>query len=165
MVKRGEASLSLFLEWSNVLLGMSAIQGALVASTLDTILSGILTSQPDEPLRSLNYVSSANMDRVCEWNSKYSIQAVELCVHDLIANQVLKNPDAEAVCAWDGTLTYHELDTVAQRLADKLVQLGVEPEVLVPLCFEKSVRRPHPPFSTGLLRSLLTRSVYRNGHR
>ncbi len=121
---------------------MSATQGALVASTLDTILSGLLTSPPDAPLRSLDYVSPANVDQVCEWNSNYSIQAVDSLVHDVIADQFLEHPDAEAVCAWDGSLTYHELDVVTQHLAGALVQLGVGPEVLVPLCFEKSVRGP-----------------------
>ena len=142
---------------------MSATQGALVATTLDTILSGLLTSQPDAPLTSLDYVSSANVDRVCEWNSNSSIQAVDRFVHDVIADQSLEHPDAEAVCAWDGRLTYHELDRVAQHLAGRLVQLGVGPEVLVPLCFEKSVR---PSISHWLCsRSLLTHSIYRNGHR
>ena len=137
------------MEWSSVLLGMSATQGALVASTLDTILSGLLTSQPDAPLRSLDYVSPENVDRICEWNTNYSIQVVDRCVHDVIADQFLEHPDAEAVCAWDGTLTYHELDMVSQRLARRLVQVGVGPEILVPLCFEKSVRGSRPPFSTG----------------
>jgi hypothetical protein len=121
---------------------MSVAQGALVAGTLDKILSGILTSPPDAPLSSLGCLSPANLDRVCEWNSTYSIQPVERCVHDVIADQVLERPDAEAICAWDGSLTYRELDVVAGRLADRLAELGVGPEILVPLCFEKSVRIP-----------------------
>lgn len=142
MVKRGEASLGLFLEWSSNFLGMSVAQGALVAGTLDKILSGMLTSPPDAPLSSLDFMSPANLNRVCEWNNNYSVQPVERCVHDVIADQVLDRPDSEAICAWDGSLTYRELDAVTGRVADRLVQLGVRPEILVPLCFEKSVRIP-----------------------
>lgn len=46
--------------------------------------------------------------------------------------------DEERIWAWDGDLTYAELDRLAGRLAAQLVELGVGPEVMVPLCFEKS---------------------------
>ncbi|KAI1676716.1 Nonribosomal peptide synthetase [Pyrenophora tritici-repentis] len=44
-----------------------------------------------------------------------------------------------AISAWDGELTYNALAEMSQRLASHLVELGVGPEVLVPLCFEKSM--------------------------
>lgn len=53
--------------------------------------------------------------------------------------QVWRTPDAPAVCAWDGNLTYRELDAAASALAQHLRQFGVGPDVLVPVCFEKSV--------------------------
>ncbi|KAK3623797.1 hypothetical protein LTR22_024225, partial [Elasticomyces elasticus] len=63
---------------------------------------------------------------------------IERCVHDLIAEQVQSRPDASAVCAWDGDLTYGELDTLSSELARELVRRGVKAETIVPLCFEKS---------------------------
>jgi non-ribosomal peptide synthetase component F len=42
------------------------------------------------------------------------------------------------VCAWDGDLTYGELDALSSALAEHLAERGVGPEVFVPLCFEKS---------------------------
>ncbi|KAK4157425.1 non-ribosomal peptide synthetase [Chaetomidium leptoderma] len=142
LAKRGDDSLSLFLEWSSTPLGITATQGTLVASTLNKLLSGILACPPNAPLRSLNCLSQVNLDQVCAWNDSYSIHPVERCVHDVIADQVLERPDAEAVCAWDGSLTYRELDAVTGRLAARLVALGVGREVLVPLCFEKSKWTP-----------------------
>ena len=41
--------------------------------------------------------------------------------------------------AWDGELTYSELNQLVMGLAGRLVELGVRPDVLVPLCFEKSM--------------------------
>ncbi|EAQ90170.1 hypothetical protein CHGG_06789 [Chaetomium globosum CBS 148.51] len=120
LAKRGQSSLSLFLEWSSSHLGMSAAQGALVASTLDKILSGIVTSSPETPVSSLDCMSQNNLDRVREWNDSYSIQPVERCVHDVIADRVLEQPEAEAVCAWDGSLSYHELDAATSTLASWL---------------------------------------------
>ncbi len=48
-------------------------------------------------------------------------------------------PSAPAVYAWDGALTYGELDILATRLAGYLTHLGIGADVLVPLCFEKSM--------------------------
>lgn len=120
------------------MLGMQMAQVSLVANTLEMILSSILTCPKDTPLRKLDCLGHANLDQICVWNGP-SVQPVERCVHDVIADQVLERPDAEAVCAWDGSFTYRKLDAIARRLAVQLVGLGVGPEVLVPLCFEKSV--------------------------
>ncbi len=129
---------------------MSPQQGALVASTLGEILSSLLSCSDDEPLGSLSTLSQPNLDQVCRWNDEHSIQPDARCIHDVIADQVLSRPDAEAVCAWDGALTYRELDAIAAGLATTLMGFGVGPEVLVPLCFEKSVRAFAPPMMLQL---------------
>ncbi|KAF7449952.1 EntF, Non-ribosomal peptide synthetase modules protein [Pyrenophora tritici-repentis] len=51
----------------------------------------------------------------------------------------MARPTAPAICAWDGEMTYGELDALSSRIAGHLVELGVKPEVIVPLCFEKSM--------------------------
>ncbi|KAF5844163.1 hypothetical protein GGP41_002268 [Bipolaris sorokiniana] len=65
--------------------------------------------------------------------------AVERCVHDLFAEQARAQPNAPAIYAWDGELTYGELDELSSRLADYLVSLDLEVEGFVPFCFEKSL--------------------------
>jgi amino acid adenylation domain-containing protein len=59
-------------------------------------------------------------------------------VHAQVEERCRAQPDAPAVCAWDGDLTYGELDALSSALAAHLAERGVGPEVLVPLCFEKS---------------------------
>jgi non-ribosomal peptide synthetase component F len=78
---------------------------------------------------------------VCAWNDAVAIDTVDRCVHHVIADRVDDHPELEAVCAWDGSLTYRELDALATSLVTRLVQLGVGPEVMVPICFNKSVGR------------------------
>lgn len=146
LAKRGATGLGLFLEWNSNLLGMSPALGTLVASTLGQILSGIMTSAPEASLGSLECVSQTQLNRIREWNDVPEVDPIERCIHDVIADQVRERPDEEAVCAWDGSLTYRELDAVTGILAAHLVTLGVGPEVLVPLCFEKSVRIPRNLF-------------------
>lgn len=142
---------------------MPSAQGNLVASTLAKILSSLLATSGDASLASVECLSQANRDQVHAWNDTVCIDPVDRCIQDVIADRVLEQPDSEAVCAWDGSFTYGELDTVTTRLAGRLVQLGVGPEVLVPLCFDKSVSDA-PLIVPLITRDLvLTCHVPRNG--
>ncbi|KAI0569885.1 HC-toxin synthetase [Pyrenophora tritici-repentis] len=78
------------------------------------------------------------LEEIWSWNSTVP-KAIERCVQGLFVDQAKARPDAPAVCAWDGELTYRELDALSTKLADHLIQLGVQREDVVPLCFEKSM--------------------------
>ncbi|KAJ0353956.1 hypothetical protein COL154_011946 [Colletotrichum chrysophilum] len=75
--------------------------------------------------------------RIWEQNSSVP-QGVEGRMDVMISRVVAAQPDAPAVCAWDGDLSYRELDELASRLAVRLQSLGTGPGDIVPLCFEKS---------------------------
>lgn len=80
-----------------------------------------------------------DLQQVLKWNNDMELEVVHDCVHNIFKDQVTIRPEAQAICAWDGSLTYIQLDMLSDRLASYLVSKGVEPEVLVPLCFDKSV--------------------------
>ena len=61
------------------------------------------------------------------------------CVHQLIAEQVQRTPDATAVVFENDRLTYRELDARAEDLAGALQQLGIGPDVPVGVCLERSL--------------------------
>ncbi|KAJ5876038.1 uncharacterized protein N7529_001622 [Penicillium soppii] len=82
-------------------------------------------------------LSKADMLKLEEWN-RVVPEKVDRCVHELITEWCRAQPDAPAVCAWDGNFTYAELDALSSALAARLTERGVGPEVFVPLCFEKS---------------------------
>nr|BAN91482.1 putative Echinocandin B nonribosomal peptide synthase [Aspergillus spinulosporus] len=79
-------------------------------------------------------------DRTCifERNDTVDISRWDACIHDLVGKQALAQPNAPAVCAWDGDLSYKELASYASRLAHQLIALGVGPEKKVGLCLDKS---------------------------
>ena len=58
-------------------------------------------------------------------------------VHQMIAEQARRRPDATAVIAGGERLTYRELDQSASRLARYLARLGAGPEILIGVCLER----------------------------
>lgn len=66
-------------------------------------------------------------------------EAITDFVHDLFDARSELHPDSQALCSWDGTLTYRQLSDLSSRLARHLVAQGVQSEVIVPLFFEKSL--------------------------
>ncbi|KAK1914087.1 hypothetical protein P3342_007333 [Pyrenophora teres f. teres] len=83
-------------------------------------------------------VDAREVEKIWTWNCT-TPEVTEQCIHDLFAEQALKRPGVPAICAWDGDMTYGELDVLSTKLAGHLVKLGVKSEDIVPLCFEKSM--------------------------
>jgi len=91
----------------------------------------------DQTVGDLKILSPEDYTQILEWN-KVMPASANVCAHKLIHNKTLLQPDAPAVSAWDASFTYKELDHISTNLARHLVSLGVGPEILVALCFEKS---------------------------
>ncbi|RDL30479.1 uncharacterized protein BP5553_10357 [Venustampulla echinocandica] len=90
-------------------------------------------------LGQIDLFSAQDRKQVWAWNSVAPTSTDE-CVHNLIRQQVMSHPQAMAVESWDGNVTYQELDDLSSKMAYFLrTTLGVKPEVLVPMCFDKSV--------------------------
>jgi non-ribosomal peptide synthetase component F len=84
-------------------------------------------------------VSPRDVEELCHWNEPIS-EPSGACIHDLISKQANRCPDAEAICAWDGRLTYEELEDFSDKLAGHLQHhLKISAGTIVPYCFEKSV--------------------------
>jgi amino acid adenylation domain-containing protein len=62
----------------------------------------------------------------------------DACLHELFEAQVEAKPNAQALVAGAGRLTYRELNQRANRLAHHLRSLGVGPETLVGIFLERS---------------------------
>ncbi|OUL26057.1 AMP-binding protein, partial [Nostoc sp. 106C] len=74
-----------------------------------------------------------------EWHKTETIQTTTLCLPELFEAQVEQTPNAVAVIFESQKLTYRELNTKANQLANYLKKLGVGPEVLVGICLERSL--------------------------
>ncbi|KAK9848977.1 AMP-dependent synthetase/ligase [Penicillium brevicompactum] len=131
-VRRGD--ISIFLEWRQG--DMSGDQMKSVANIFEQLLAKILSAE-NTAISQLNLFSENDWERIGKWNST-TPQLHDRCIHEVIHDQMLSGPDREAICAWDGSLTFGELDHLASKLACHLRMQGVGPEVRVGLCFDKS---------------------------
>ncbi|KJZ73809.1 hypothetical protein HIM_06702 [Hirsutella minnesotensis 3608] len=110
-----------------------------IANQFEHVLRQIAQATPGNTrLKDLLDISQRDLDQVWGWNSQVP-PTISTCMHDLIHSRVLEHPDKLAIDAWDGTLTYRQLDEQSTRLAFALLDSGVLPGAIVPLCFEKSM--------------------------
>ncbi|KAI9369010.1 hypothetical protein BJX61DRAFT_545988 [Aspergillus egyptiacus] len=95
----------------------------------------------DTQLADLDPLHPEDAKQLLAWNSPKSDDDsfADRCVHHAIQETCEKQPDAPAVCAWDGQFTYGELDQLSSDLAHHLrSSCGVRPETIVPIYSEKS---------------------------
>ncbi|KAE8368382.1 hypothetical protein BDV27DRAFT_154089 [Aspergillus caelatus] len=119
--------------WSSLLTQGDAMN---LANTFSAAIYGIVAQAGTKPT-DIDLFNEQDRAQIFEWNKVEPI-AESGCVHEYFYDQVKKQPDAQAVCAWDGEYTYSQLDLLSEKLAHHLAKLGAGPEVLIPHCFEKS---------------------------
>ncbi|MGC2062824.1 MAG: condensation domain-containing protein, partial [Thermodesulfovibrionales bacterium] len=110
-----------------------------MAGHYQMMLEGI-AANPDQRLSELPLLTEAERHQLLvEWNNTATDYPGDKCIHELFEEQVEKTPDAIAVVFEDQQLTYRELNSRANQLANYLEKRGVEPEVLVGICVERSL--------------------------
>jgi amino acid adenylation domain-containing protein len=102
-----------------------------------TLLAGVLRD-PEQRLSTLPILTEPERRQMLiEWNDT-AHPYDRRCVHELVADQVARTPDAIAVVSGSDRLTYAQLQTRANQLAHHLIEAGVEPGSLVGVCMERS---------------------------
>jgi amino acid adenylation domain-containing protein len=91
------------------------------------------------PLQELPLQTEEDRRRMLvEWNDTRVAYPTGLCLHQLVEAQVRRSPEAVAVSCQGQLLTYRELNSQANRLAQGLRRRGVGPETLVGVCMERA---------------------------
>ncbi|RAK90679.1 acetyl-CoA synthetase-like protein [Aspergillus costaricaensis CBS 115574] len=102
------------------------------------LMSALTDTKSDVRLENVDLLSQHDHHELWSWNKDVP-HRVEGRVDNHIAKRVAANPDAPAICAWDGEFCYGELLSMARQVAYWLViEHGVGPEVAVPICCPKS---------------------------
>src|SRR5690606_25173879 len=105
--------------------------GARLAGQLGVLLAGAV-ADADPAVAALPLLTEDERRQVAvEWNDTRRPAGDGLLIHERLAAQAARTPEAVAVIAEDATLTYRELNERANRLAHHLIALGAGPGSLV----------------------------------
>jgi hypothetical protein len=91
----------------------------------------------------LDTSSQADLDQILGWNRTVPDRS-DQTVHEIFGQVAARQPQAPAVCAWDGDFTYGEVDEMSTCIAKELLGAGLlqTGQRIVPLFFEKSKWMP-----------------------
>ncbi|KAJ0424647.1 hypothetical protein BJY00DRAFT_309065 [Aspergillus carlsbadensis] len=133
-VKVLQGDICIFLEWWNTEISVTHMES--ITCYFEQVLDQAIFNQSIAVADTVCF-SERDWSRICKFNSALP-QIHDRCIHEVIQEQGRLHPQREAVCAWDGSLTFEELDHLASKVAYHLQCNGVGPETLVALCFDKS---------------------------
>jgi amino acid adenylation domain-containing protein/non-ribosomal peptide synthase protein (TIGR01720 family) len=122
-------------------------------TTVDRLVAGFerllaaALSAPELSVPELPLLAAAERWQILrEWNDTWIAGLAEGCLHQHVAAQAARTPEAVAVELGDERWTYRRLAGSARRLARHLRELGVGPDVIVGLAAERS-----PAMVAGML--------------
>lgn len=107
-----------------------------IVQTMAHIVS-LVVADPLKTIADIAFCSTSDLQRTQLRNST-ALVPVDSCIHTKFAEQALKTPHRQALCALDVELTYQALDDLSMNLGAFLQTRGVGPGVLVSLYVEKS---------------------------
>ncbi|MEJ5865688.1 amino acid adenylation domain-containing protein [Pseudomonas farsensis] len=123
---------------------------------LMALLAQMCASDEHRQLAELKLTESAEQAAtLMQWNPGPRDWEVQDSLHARIAEQAQRSPTAVALSFQGRDLDYAELDARANRLANRLVQMGVAPEVRVGLACERGM-----PMLVGILAILKAGGAY-----
>ncbi|KAF2725990.1 acetyl-CoA synthetase-like protein [Polychaeton citri CBS 116435] len=105
---------------------------------LEHRLKALTESPPTTPLGQLQRLNFGDTLEIMEWN-KTIREPSDICLHDLFTSRAVQTPDDAAVDAWDGKATYRELNSMANCVAQELMQNGISAEEPIPFVLERSL--------------------------
>lgn len=117
---------------------MNELQATILTEALSKAIHSIVTT-PKSLIKELELITETEKQQIWNWNINLP-SMIERCIHDVFAERTKLRPDSPAICSWDGTLTYAELDSYSTSLGLHIREsYGISSEDIVLLCFEKSM--------------------------
>lgn len=114
---------------------MSQAEARNLAATVSHIINQIV-NDGSKSVSNLE-LSQRDLDQVRQWNGGELTQS-DCLLHEAFSRIAHDNPGAEAIDAWDGRMTYRDLEDESSELAKQLIRDGVAPGSFILLSFDKS---------------------------
>ncbi|KAL1839671.1 hypothetical protein VTJ49DRAFT_1281 [Mycothermus thermophilus] len=108
-----------------------------VLRQLEHLLHQLQVHNSTGRIQDVDMFSPADRADLVAWNSNFP-KVINECMHDIITRKAAESPSSVAIASTAGNITRKELEDLSNHLAHQLRELGVGPDVLVPICLEKS---------------------------
>ncbi|KAJ4163461.1 hypothetical protein LMH87_005185 [Akanthomyces muscarius] len=115
---------------------IAEIQCTALANQLQHVISQLSTLD-SEPLQSVAIAGPWDLKQALEWNGP-PMPVYHQCIHHLIADRAMRDPEREAIYTAETSMTYAALEEEAGLLAAHIVSLGIAPQTVIPICFASS---------------------------
>ncbi|KAF9921201.1 hypothetical protein BGZ65_010558, partial [Modicella reniformis] len=124
------------LEYSTALFDRQTVERYI--GYLHTMLQAMAVNQ-EQKISNVDLLSPEERDLLLRsWNETQQDYPTHLCIHKLFEQQVERTPQATALVFMDQSMSYSELNNRANRLGHHLIGLGVQPDMRVAICVERS---------------------------
>ncbi|MBD2741476.1 non-ribosomal peptide synthetase [Coleofasciculus sp. FACHB-1120] len=134
---RRDESLSAKFDYDASIISVEAIQS--LAEQFHALVESA-ANNPETAVGELNILSDRSRHQLLvEFNNTQVDYPQSKCIHQLFEEQAERTPDNIAVVFENQQLTYRELNARANQIAHHLQKLGVQPEVVVGICVERSL--------------------------
>ena len=136
MVIESDNQLNCSWEYATDLFDKSTIQR--MAEQFEVLLKGIVDN-PNQPISTLPLMTVAELLQLQHWNQTQTDYPHDKTLVDLFEAQVALNPHNQALVFESQTLTYQQLNQLANQLAHYLIQnYHIKPDTLIGICVERS---------------------------
>ncbi|WDE09255.1 non-ribosomal peptide synthetase [Thalassomonas viridans] len=100
-----------------------------------------MVEAPGQTLAEIDIISEADRRQLSQWHQQGTLEIPDLCPHQLISEQARLRPAATALVCNDRHLSYAELESQSNRLADYLLQQtsGERQDSLIALMIPRSI--------------------------
>ncbi|KAF7558435.1 hypothetical protein G7046_g5711 [Stylonectria norvegica] len=118
---------------------LSKNQGLNIMSTFERAVKVVLES-PSCQIADIDLFTDRDYAQlvVQDWECSQRSKLISACLHTRILQHAQLQPEAPAVCSWDGQISYGQLADLVTTLGAYLVDLGVGPGSTVPVVLEKN---------------------------
>ncbi|MEO0835737.1 MAG: amino acid adenylation domain-containing protein, partial [Cyanobacteria bacterium J06642_3] len=135
-LQNSESGISGNVEYSTDLFDQSTV--ARMVEHFKILLEGIV-SNPQAKIAYLPIISTPEQELIAQVNNTTKIYPQNQSIPELFIAQAVKTANSVAVIDQERQLTYQELDQQSSNLAEYLRSLGVQPEVRVGICLDRSL--------------------------
>ena len=102
------------------------------------VVQQLAVADSEQSVGNLSFISPEDIGNLESWNAVVP-PPMPGFVHEQMSMWANLQPQATAICSWEGNMTYAQLEDYSSRLAGLLVACGVGAESVIPLHFDKGI--------------------------